>query len=330
MIKTDFVEPNQYKNGKSCTICNEISDLTHLYRCNMGGHSMCCSCFIKQRKNGIKYSLFYILALKIKSSGDVRCIKCNSIVLKIRSSQINLNEDPKKTITIEELFRLPSDQLNVLFNKNSREKLQGNDDTDLLDKMKRSQKSNHLQTWKPLKCPHQLCGKTVNSSSLKVHFMYEHSNVPTYQITRGQELYVTTNLSKIEHGISNCIGMIELYDEYRFISRVCNGNYRKDNQRISIGTFWFLLSGSEEVGANKSFALFWLCSDSEGPFKATLEASSYFNNSSSATFCGVNDVRDDLSIKMVMENMNCLYLCYGSLLNLKAPCGELNLTITIH
>ncbi|KAF2893746.1 hypothetical protein ILUMI_12440 [Ignelater luminosus] len=328
MKSSHLMEINSFTKGKFCTVCREIPEFSRLYKCNMGGHIICYSCFNKLPK-----------------SRGARCSECNSVFLKIHGTHLGSDEDQKKSVTVEELFQLPTEQVNLLLNKNSQEKLDGdetlmcnssnnnnnNNNADLVNVIKKNhQTANSVPICKPFKCPHLPCGKTVNSSSLKVHFIYEHPDIMTYLIKRGEELHIASNVAVIEYGMTYCIAMIEVYDEYKVVSRAIDGLYKKLNQKVPVAIFWLLVSGSTQRENSKAYALYWLVTDSELPFKCTLEMSSSSDSCSCATFCGVNDIRDDLSTANIANKMNCLYLSYGSLLNLKGQWGEVNLRITIH
>ncbi|KAK5648746.1 hypothetical protein RI129_003638 [Pyrocoelia pectoralis] len=261
-----------------CNICNELlNNSLRLYKCNMGKHLICYTCFLRLSKNGSPH-----------------CSKCNSLVLKATAS---VGFDEYKNITVEKLFRLPTEKINVLL-CNSKEKL--NNVTEQLQE----------KQWKPIKCPHIPCSKTLNSSSLRNHFIYEHSNIPIYQLTRGNELQIKTDVSYLEHGITNCIGVIELLPH-----------------RTS---FWILASASEESTPSLSYALYWLVTNSEVQYQCTIETFSSSNESSCATFCKVNDARNNFSITAIIKAMNCLFLSYGTVQNLVDDYGKLNLCIVIH
>ncbi|KAB0804131.1 hypothetical protein PPYR_01101 [Photinus pyralis] len=249
------------------------NDKAALYKCNMGKHPICYTCFLRASKNG-----------------NPLCPKCNSLVMKTSSSAIFKRSE---NVTVEKLFQLPTEKINALLYR-STEKL--NDATE--------------KHWAPIKCPHSPCGKTVNPSSLHSHFIYEHSNIPIYQLTRGSELQVLTELSHLEHGASRCIGLIEL------LPSGCS--------------FCILASASEECDPLLGYAVYWLVTNSQKQYQCTLETLSPSKASSCATFCKVIEARNNSSITAIIKAMGCLFLSYGTVKNLADDFGKLHLCIVIH
>ncbi|KAF5283295.1 hypothetical protein FQR65_LT13974 [Abscondita terminalis] len=83
-----------------CNICKEIPKRTPIYRCNGNQHTICTPCFAKLPK-----------------LGGVQCTECRSIVSKVKT-------DPNliRNVTVEELFRLPIEKVNLLLSR-SKEQL---------------------------------------------------------------------------------------------------------------------------------------------------------------------------------------------------------------
>ncbi|KAK4884655.1 hypothetical protein RN001_000926 [Aquatica leii] len=279
-------------NANLCNICREIPKRSPVYRCDTKQHTICVTCFPKLPKDG-----------------GVHCNACNSSVSKLTNAEINRT----RNITVEELFRLPLEKVNYLLSR-SKEHLNSNINY---------AKENILNQWKPIKCPHGPCGKTVNCSSLQVHFSYEHTEVCTYELAKGKEVHLKTDTSIFEHGVTKCIGIIKL------LSPLDNDD-RKNNHLFTNPLFWLLASASEQRENSQSYILYWVISHLDNDFQYTIEMFSPVNGTSCATFCKVLDVRDNMSISEIIKTSNCLFLPYGSVKNLVDQNGKLNVCITIH
>ncbi|KAF5278048.1 hypothetical protein FQR65_LT15820 [Abscondita terminalis] len=268
-----------------CNICKEIPKRTPIYRCNGNQHTICTPCFAKLPK-----------------LGGVQCTECRSIVSKVKT-------DPNliRNVTVEELFRLPIEKVNLLLSRSKEQLSSGINYA----------KENILKQWKPIKCPHGPCRKTVNCSSLYVHFNYEHPDVNTFNLERGKELQTQIDISIFEHGIIKCIGIIQL------LSPLDNDTKKNTNP-----LFWLLMCASKHK--KNSYVLYWITTHSDSDFQYTIETYSPVDGTSCATYCRVLDVRDNMTISDIMKSSNCMFLSYGSVTNLVDQNGKLNVCITIH
>lgn len=276
----------------------------------------------------------------------------------------------QKIVTLEQIFQLPKQQLQYLFDhaKDQRQKLKGGCNTTVLNmnfplkgelrdqeiskfyesqaeskiwltkNSKMTLKKNYsvasLFSKKPLNCPHDPCQKIIAISSFFTHFKHEHPDIVRYTIERGKELTLVLDMSKIEHNTTICLGLVTVYDVNKISltqkSVVAVNVSKKFNQKIPIDTFWIMVSGSPDEKKSRAYVLFWLFSNNEDYYNCTIEASSEKDHISYSTFCGVNDMHDSQNIIEIAQRLNCLYLSYGSIQTMLTYGPKLQLRVTIH
>lgn len=191
------------------------------------------------------------------------------------------------------------------------------------------------QSKKPLRCPHDPCGKTVAVSSFLSHFRHEHPQIQRYNVDRGKQLVIPCDASMIEHNVTFCIALIAVYDPSNIkpspkansnLTNACN----KLNTKVPFNTFWLLVSGSAEEKASSAYAMYWLFTCNSQSYTCTLEMASAKDSTSSSCFCNVNGAQDSQKIEDVAHRLNCLYLTKGTLCALLEDGPDLRLGVTIH
>lgn len=191
------------------------------------------------------------------------------------------------------------------------------------------------QSKKPLRCPHDPCGKTVAVSSFLTHFRHEHPQIQRYNVDRGKQLVIPCDASMIEHNVTFCIALIAVYDTTSIkpspkansnLTNACN----KLSTKVPFNTFWLLVSGSAEEKASSAYAMYWLFTCNCQSYSCTLEMASANDSTSSSCFCNVNGAQDSQKIEDVAHRLNCLYLTKGTLCALLEDGPDVRLGVTIH
>lgn len=274
------------------------------------------------------------------------------------------------TITVEKLFQLSRDQLSVLFNAKTKDKIknmrssyvikEAGSNVDDIKREKRDQvvrnseegtesrvwltKTNRqlakkessvtsLHSKRPLNCPHDPCRKIIAISSFLSHFKHEHPDIPRYSMERGKELHLLVDPGIIEHNSTVCLGLVTVYDINRLqvvAKPPADSVIKKFSKKIPIDTFWIMVSGSPFERKQNAYVLYWLFTNNDDFYNCILEVSSNKDVLVYSTFCGVNDIQDSQDIIEVAQRLNCLYLPYGCVESMLRYGSKLNLRITIH
>lgn len=259
-------------------------------------------------------------------------------------------------VTLEKLFGLNKEQVQCLFNKTYDERnkfeifpngcqnveeykrlLKNNSTVDEINKLDTSDdkrkastvslSTSILSSRKPLICPHDLCKKIIAISSFYSHFKYDHPNIPRYPLERGKQLGLPFDVSTLEYNQTKCLGLITLYDRYK---KTSSTSLTQAYPKISVDTFWIMMSGSQEEIQTHAYLLIWLFTNTDEYYNCTIEVCAENNAVSYSTFCSVNDIHDSQNISEIAKRLNCLYLTYGSVKNLLQHGLGMQLRISIH
>lgn len=259
----------------------------------------------------------------------------------------NISQITSEDVTVESLFHLPKKELQKLFNRNRHLSTQFESDQFMeqfdqisCEKDYAQPISSRLgissQSRMPIKCPHKPCEKMVAISSFVTHFKHEHQDLPKYNIQRGKELWLPSDISEIEYNSHYCTAMITVYEINKIDVQMSRSSQSviktcsKFSQQVPACSFWLMVSGSPERSSNKAYALYWLFCTSDENYQCTIELSSKNDSVSYSTYCGINNLPQKYTFNSIAENLSCLVLSHASLEALLTEGPEVNLRVTIH
>ncbi|XP_072392627.1 uncharacterized protein [Diabrotica undecimpunctata] len=361
-------EANHWTTIVKCNLCDEIPRTVPLYQCPLN-HQYCIDCFVdlKRRykgyqKNGATCVVCKVTGAftqskvnadflnKIKTKPGIgrpyrynanqifnNGFNCNRLDLKDQKVQNGLN------VTVEALFRLPTDEVRLLLSKKN----------GIVDRVvskpshvfeisqntlikTNSQRTLPQQSKVPIKCPHKPCKKVVATSTFVTHFKHEHPNIPKYNVERGKEICLPCDVSSIEHNSNYCIAVITVYEFNKIDIRNSQSSQSviktcsKFSQHIPINSFWLMVTGSPEKKPSQASALFWLFCPCEDHYRSTIELCSKSDSIAFSTYCEVHVTAHNLMYKDIAGELNCLMVSKASLGALLREGPELNLRITVH
>lgn len=356
-----------------CNLCGNIPENAPLFHCPYQ-HQYCNSCFLelKQRHRGLEENKCFCelcgtpmtfketrispeFLKKLRSNpgiGRPYRYESNPLLKTIKNASKESETNLRSTAppTVENLFGLPTTDLNKLFEKRNQgdivveEKLSktrsnifGNCRTSVSSRsnyryLNLSQFSSH----KPVVCPHHPCNRMIAVSSFANHFRYEHPELKKYATERHKDTLLPFDISLSECGKSLCLAIITIYENNKIdllrsrsthsVIKTC----RKFCQKVPIDSFWVMLSGSKSRRKSHSYILIWLFSNSTDKYHSTIELSSKNDNVSFSCFSDVNGIPENLNVDEVAKKFNCLYVGYGSAAGLLREGSDLNLRIAVH
>ncbi|XP_022917759.1 uncharacterized protein [Onthophagus taurus] len=205
--------------------------------------------------------------------------------------------------------------------------------------LNRIQSFTSLQSRKPLRCPHNPCGKIIAMSSFQLHFKHEHTDIPKTSMDRGKTLTINLKSTNFEYNRTICINMVTIREENE-LSTITNPNgfnaniARKFPEKVVVGTYWLMMSGSRETKRTHAYMLFWLFTnetkEQSTNVNCTIEIASEHDEMAYSTFCSINILPDDLSANAIAKGLNCLYVTYGGIETLLSYGPNLLLRLTVH
>ncbi|KAK9889723.1 hypothetical protein WA026_007104 [Henosepilachna vigintioctopunctata] len=301
------------------------------------------------------------LLRKLKSTpGISRPLRYGTSTLLNRLSDISslpnhIHDSSSIPVTVENLFGLPKSDLTKLLDrkycgdsknesdigeKSLEAKFRGSRTNSSSSFCKNpastSPSINQFSSHKPVICPHYPCNKMVAVSSFANHFRYEHPELKKYSTERNREILIPLDISSAEYGKSLCIAILTVYETNKFdllksrstnsVIRTC----RKFCQKVPLGSFWVMLSGSKSKKKSQSYILIWVFTNNDGNFRSTIELSTKSDNVSFSCFNCVNGVAENLTVDDLASKSNCLFISYGSVVGLLREGEELNLRVTVH
>ncbi|CAH0554349.1 unnamed protein product [Brassicogethes aeneus] len=368
-----------------CNVCGEIPDTAPLYHCPLK-HQFCLVCYEELKRNykgttaegstcpscqfngkfeRSRINTDFLRKLKIKP-GIGRPYRYSSKIVQAAKQRNNFTAttEPQSeeknhkhsfgephNVTVEDLFQLPSNQVQRLLRKKSYRNVQGEtveeeeefeeeeeDTAEPLLEPIRSETFLLAQSKKPLQCPHSHCNKTIAVSAFANHFRYEHKDIKTITSERGKVTTISVDaaaIEKIEHGVDVCVAMITIYERNkidltkskssRSVLRTCN----KFQQSVPVDTFWVMVSGSEERNEHLSYVFYWVFTNTDDSYRCTIELASKKDTINVSTFCYVNSTTKE-TFSNLPENVNCLILGHNVYTALLKEGVDVKLRVTIH
>ncbi|XP_057658912.1 uncharacterized protein LOC130895561 isoform X1 [Diorhabda carinulata] len=349
-------EDNNWTTIVKCNMCSKIPEIIPLYQCPIE-HQYCMDCHLKLRascnesfQNGATCVVCKAMGIFTQSKINADCLdKIKSRpgigrpygynVKKIankdsehsRPSTSKLHiQEIEPSITLESLFGRPSEKLELLLNRKTRnpEAVQSNEPhcssleaTTLLPRPN-SAHSISQQSKIPIKCPHGSCKKMITTSALISHFKHDHTNIPSRDIRRARELCLTLNVTDIKHNKHHCLGMITVYEPNKTVINTCK-------QYTPVDSFWLMVTGC--LGPNNdALVIIWLFCPCKDSYHTTIELSSKSGTMAFSAYCEVHTSAQNLEFEDIASKLHCLLLSRTSIIALLEDGPELDLMIIIH